>query len=75
MVDDKRTFRIYRTKEPEKPGPVLLLLHGGGYSGLTWAHFCVGLFIYIFVLKFRNTDVLYIIDGNYQYDSLPMFIH
>lgn len=42
-VDEKRTFRIYRTKQPEKPGPVLLLLHGGGYSGLTWAHFCVGL--------------------------------
>lgn len=41
VVDDLRTFRIYRTKEPEKPGPVLLLLHGGGYSGLTWAHFCI----------------------------------
>lgn len=44
VVDDKRTFRIYRTKQPEKPGPVLLLLHGGGYSGLTWAHFCVSVF-------------------------------
>ncbi|TMW44271.1 hypothetical protein DOY81_010651 [Sarcophaga bullata] len=41
VVDDKRTFRVYRTKQPEKPGPVLLLLHGGGYSGLTWAHFCM----------------------------------
>ncbi|XP_023303745.2 protein phosphatase methylesterase 1 [Lucilia cuprina] len=41
VVDEKRTFRIYRTKQPEKPGPVLLLLHGGGYSGLTWAHFCM----------------------------------
>uniref|UniRef100_A0A1A9Z3G5 Protein phosphatase methylesterase 1 n=1 Tax=Glossina pallidipes TaxID=7398 RepID=A0A1A9Z3G5_GLOPL len=40
VIDDKRTFCIYRTKEPEKPGPVLLLLHGGGYSGLTWALFC-----------------------------------
>ncbi|XP_075161603.1 protein phosphatase methylesterase 1 [Haematobia irritans] len=40
VVDEKRTFRIYRTKQPEKPGPVLLLLHGGGYSALTWAHFC-----------------------------------
>nr|NP_001261609.1 uncharacterized protein Dmel_CG5068, isoform B [Drosophila melanogaster]NP_648277.3 uncharacterized protein Dmel_CG5068, isoform A [Drosophila melanogaster]ACL90756.1 CG5068-PA [synthetic construct]AAF50336.2 uncharacterized protein Dmel_CG5068, isoform A [Drosophila melanogaster]AAL29088.1 LP02515p [Drosophila melanogaster]AGB94304.1 uncharacterized protein Dmel_CG5068, isoform B [Drosophila melanogaster] len=39
-VDEQRTFRIYRTKQPEKPGPVLLLLHGGGYSALTWAHFC-----------------------------------
>ncbi|KAH8415479.1 hypothetical protein KR222_000784 [Zaprionus bogoriensis] len=39
-VDEKRKFRVYRTKKPEKPGPVLLLLHGGGYSALTWAHFC-----------------------------------
>ncbi|XP_034658638.1 protein phosphatase methylesterase 1 [Drosophila subobscura] len=39
-VDEQRTFRVYRTKKPEKPGPVLLLLHGGGYSALTWAHFC-----------------------------------
>ncbi|XP_017840598.2 protein phosphatase methylesterase 1 [Drosophila busckii] len=40
VVDEQRTFRIYRTKKPEKPGPTLLLLHGGGYSALTWAHFC-----------------------------------
>ncbi|XP_005189195.1 protein phosphatase methylesterase 1 [Musca domestica] len=40
QVDEKRLFRIYRTKQPEKPGPLLLLLHGGGYSALTWAHFC-----------------------------------
>lgn len=39
-VDENRKFRVYRTKQPEKPGPVLLLLHGGGYSALTWAHFC-----------------------------------
>lgn len=40
-VDDKNIFRIYKTKPPVKPGPILLLLHGGGYSALTWAHFCV----------------------------------
>ncbi|EDV96911.1 protein phosphatase methylesterase 1 [Drosophila grimshawi] len=40
VVDEQRTFRVYRTKKPEKSGPVLLLLHGGGYSALTWAHFC-----------------------------------
>ncbi|KAL7733994.1 hypothetical protein ACLKA6_011688 [Drosophila palustris] len=40
VVDEQRKFRVYRTKKPEKPGPVLLLLHGGGYSALTWAHFC-----------------------------------
>ncbi|EDW19513.1 protein phosphatase methylesterase 1 [Drosophila mojavensis] len=40
VVDEHRMFRVYRTKKPEKPGPILLLLHGGGYSALTWAHFC-----------------------------------
>lgn len=41
VLDENRTFRVYRTKAPQKPGPILLLLHGGGYSGLTWSHFCV----------------------------------
>ncbi|XP_053952650.1 protein phosphatase methylesterase 1 [Anastrepha ludens] len=41
ILDEKRTFRVYRTKQPQKAGPVLLLLHGGGYSGLTWSYFCV----------------------------------
>ncbi|XP_017469471.1 PREDICTED: protein phosphatase methylesterase 1 [Rhagoletis zephyria] len=41
ILDQNRTFRVYRTKLPQKAGPVLLLLHGGGYSGLTWSHFCV----------------------------------
>ncbi|CAD7004874.1 unnamed protein product [Ceratitis capitata] len=41
ILDEKRSFRIYRTKHPQKPGPILLLLHGGGYSALTWSHFCV----------------------------------
>lgn len=40
-VDETRSFRVYKTKKPEKNGPVLLLMHGGGYSGLTWAHFCI----------------------------------
>ncbi|XP_055377251.1 protein phosphatase methylesterase 1 [Condylostylus longicornis] len=37
-VDEKNTFRIYKTKTPEKSGPVLLMLHGGGYCGLTWSY-------------------------------------
>ncbi|CAO1406205.1 unnamed protein product [Diamesa tonsa] len=38
-VDDG-TFRIYRTKQPEVLNfPVIVLLHGGGYSGLSWAAF------------------------------------
>lgn len=50
-VDEKRKFRVYRTKKPEKPGPVLLLLHGGGYSALTWAHFCVCIHMYIIYMS------------------------
>ena len=40
-VDDG-TFRIYRTKQPEVLNfPVIVLLHGGGYSGLSWSAFGV----------------------------------
>ena len=36
------TFRCYLTAA-EKPGaPLLVLLHGGGFSALSWAHFSVG---------------------------------
>ncbi|XP_075923903.1 protein phosphatase methylesterase 1 [Petromyzon marinus] len=34
--DDKGTFRVYRSGSE---GPVLLLLHGGGHSALSWAVF------------------------------------
>lgn len=40
-LDSKNIFRVYKSKPPTINGPVLLLLHGGGYSGLTWAHFSV----------------------------------
>lgn len=36
----QNTFHIY-IKGTE--GPVLVLLHGGGYSGLTWAELTVGI--------------------------------
>lgn len=61
VIDDKRTFCIYRTKEPEKPGPVLLLLHGGGYSGLTWALFCVGIFMAILKNCFHEQTLFFLI--------------
>uniref|UniRef100_A0A336LLI3 Protein phosphatase methylesterase 1 n=1 Tax=Culicoides sonorensis TaxID=179676 RepID=A0A336LLI3_CULSO len=33
------TFRVYLSKQPQQPGPVVVCLHGGGYSALSWAHF------------------------------------
>lgn len=41
QLDENHVFRVYLTKEPEEKGPVLVLLHGGGYSALTWAQFSV----------------------------------
>lgn len=42
IVDNDRTFRVYFAKrDAENKKPLLVLLHGGGYSALTWAHFTV----------------------------------
>lgn len=42
QIDEKTVFRVYLSKPSERPDvPVILLLHGGGYSALTWAHFTV----------------------------------
>lgn len=35
------TFRVYMSKKPQQPGPVIVCLHGGGYSALSWAHFSI----------------------------------
>jgi protein phosphatase methylesterase 1 len=32
---------VYLTKPPSQPGPCLLLLHGGGFSALSWSLFTV----------------------------------
>lgn len=40
------TFRIYTSGND---GPLLILLHGGGYCGLTWSLFTV---IYLILLYF-----------------------
>lgn len=34
-------FRVYLTKQPEAAGPLLVMLHGGGFSALSWSHFSV----------------------------------
>lgn len=41
VLDEKTSFCVYKSKPPEKEGPIILLLHGGGYSGLTWAQFSI----------------------------------
>lgn len=41
-MDDGQKFRVYFAKrDKENKKPLLVLLHGGGYSALTWAHFTV----------------------------------
>lgn len=41
-LDDEHVFRVYLSAPPIDDGPLLVLLHGGGYSALTWSHFTVG---------------------------------
>lgn len=42
IVDNDRKFRVYFAKrDATNKKPLLVLLHGGGYSALTWAHFSV----------------------------------
>lgn len=39
---EDNSFRCYRTLPVDSPDtPVLVLLHGGGYNGLSWAVFSV----------------------------------
>lgn len=46
VVDGENTFRVYLSKAPEEPGPLIVLLHGAGFSALTWALFSVCIYIF-----------------------------
>lgn len=46
----QNTFHIY-IKGTE--GPLLVLLHGGGYSGLTWAEVTVSINLHIVINKYQ----------------------
>lgn len=39
IVTERGTFRVYLSKKPSDDAPVIVCLHGGGYSALSWAHF------------------------------------
>ena len=41
-IDSDDVFQVYRRGTS---GPLLLLLHGGGYSALTWSLFAVSIFL------------------------------
>lgn len=38
-IDDHNVFRVYLSRSPEESGPLMVLLHGGGFSALTWSLF------------------------------------
>lgn len=45
-IDATHIFRVYLTKpDPTPDAPLIVLLHGGGFSALTWAHFSVKIII------------------------------
>lgn len=51
-INEKQVFRVYLSRSISQNGPILVLLHGGGYSALTWSHFVV--IFFIFSVKINN---------------------
>lgn len=54
-IDIRTKFKIYLSKTSSEPGPLLLLLHGGGFSALTWSHFSVQSYSLSLPFQFKRT--------------------
>lgn len=69
-------FRVYfLNRDEDNKKPLLVLLHGGGYSALTWAHFSVNnLFALLYYQNTHKLDRFSILtDRNNGNNRLPMF--
>ena len=71
-VDEKSSFRVYKSKPADNPyAPVLCLLHGGGYNALTWSVFTVS--FHSSTSTSFNYFGKHFLDRNHFNNSLPMF--
>lgn len=74
VIDEKNVFRVYLSKkEKDQTPPLLVLLHGGGYSALSWAHFTVSLLIKLVYFTIFKLLTSMFTDRNYSHITLPMF--
>lgn len=70
---DLNTFHIY-TRGTE--GPILVLLHGGGYSALTWAEFSVSICIKAKQILSSNIKKMFLYNSwNFYYSIIIIFCY